>query len=106
MENPIGGLPNLPSPSQPVSLPGPSGTGNAPDNTDADFQNLLRGIVERTNSLGQEAQGAVETKLAGGDITQVEVFSAVKKADLAMRMMMQVRNKVLEAYNEVKQMQM
>ena len=42
----------------------------------------------------------------GGDITQVEVFSAFKKADLALRMLLQIRNGVLEAYNEIKQMQM
>jgi len=42
----------------------------------------------------------------GGNITNVEIFSAVKKAELALKMMLQVRNKLLEAYNEIKSMQM
>jgi flagellar hook-basal body complex protein FliE len=30
----------------------------------------------------------------------------MKKADLSLRMMIQVRNKIFDAYNEIKQMQM
>ena len=61
--------------------------------------------MNQTSSLAQSAEQAVETSLTGGDITQIEVLSAVKKADLALRMMMQIRNKLLEGFNEIKQMQ-
>ncbi|MAG93002.1 MAG: flagellar hook-basal body complex protein FliE, partial [Planctomycetaceae bacterium] len=37
----------------------------------------------------------------GGDVTKVEVLSSIKKADLALRTMIQVRNKMLDAYREV-----
>jgi len=50
-----------------------------------------------------EADFAVMQALSGEDVTQVEVMAAVKKADLALRMMLQVRNKLLDAYNEVQQ---
>lgn len=67
------------------------------------FSDLLRQAVERTGSMQQEADLTVMHGLAGGDVTQVEVMSAVKKADLALRMMLQVRNKLLDAYNEIQQ---
>ena len=42
----------------------------------------------------------------GEDVTQIEAMTAMKKADLAMRLMIQVRNKIMDAYTEIKQMQM
>ena len=67
------------------------------------FADLLREAVGRTGEMQQEADLTVMHALAGGDVTQVEVMSAVKKADLALRMMIQVRNKLLDAYNEIQQ---
>lgn len=67
------------------------------------FSDLLRQAVERGGAMQQEADLTVMHALAGGDVTQVEVMSAVKKADLALRMMLQVRNKLLDAYNEIQQ---
>jgi flagellar hook-basal body complex protein FliE len=33
-------------------------------------------------------------------------MTSMKKADLALRLMIQVRNKIMDAYTEIKQMQM
>ena len=46
---------------------------------------------------------AVEKLVTGGDVSPAEVLTAVQKADLAFRMMMQIRNKIMAAYDEVKQ---
>jgi flagellar hook-basal body complex protein FliE len=78
---------------------------NAPRG-EVSFQDVLLKSLEQVNQLNQEAQGSIEAGLVGGDLTQVEIFTAVKKADLALRTMLQVRNKVLEAYNEIQQMRM
>ncbi|HEX6984971.1 MAG TPA: flagellar hook-basal body complex protein FliE [Planctomycetaceae bacterium] len=67
------------------------------------FSDLLAEAVGRGAALQTEADLTVMHALAGGDVTQVEVLSAVKKADLALRMMLQVRNKLLDAYNEIQQ---
>ena len=63
-------------------------------------------LVSNTAELQSQSQHAIESQMLGEGITQVEVLSAVKKADLALRLMMQIRNKVLEAYNEVQQIRM
>jgi flagellar hook-basal body complex protein FliE len=67
------------------------------------FLNLLQQSVERGAGLQTDADMAVMQALSGEDVTQVEVMAAVKKADLALRMMLQVRNKLLDAYNELQQ---
>ena len=44
---------------------------------------------------------AVEQISAGGDVSPVEVLTAVQKADLAFHLMMQVRNKLVQAFEDV-----
>jgi flagellar hook-basal body complex protein FliE len=67
------------------------------------FQGLLLNSLSETNALEQQAQTAIEASLTGGDVTQVEVVSAVKKADMALRLMVQIRNKLYDAYQEIQQ---
>ena len=92
--------------SQPLTLPTLSGASEPSQADAASFQNLLASSLEETAALEHASQSAIGRSLSGDDITQVEVFSAVKKADLALRMMLQIRNKTLEAYDEIKRMQM
>ena len=80
--------------------------GQVSDGGSVSFQNLLLDSLGQVNSLQGASQAAIEQSLAGGDITQVEVFLAVKKADLALRMMLQMRNKAMEAFEEIKQLRM
>ncbi|MFN0197001.1 MAG: flagellar hook-basal body complex protein FliE [Planctomycetaceae bacterium] len=70
------------------------------------FQDLLHDSISQMQQIESQANLSVEQSLLGGDITQVEALTAVKKADMALKMMVQVRNKLLEAYDEIKQMRM
>ena len=99
----------MPAPitSRPFVPPGPLPIAAGPAEASSagpDFARLLRTAVGRTAEMQQQADATVMAALAGGDVTQVEVLSGVKKADLAMRTMMQVRNKILDAYNEIQQL--
>lgn len=67
----------------------------------ASFKNFLLNSIDQVNSMQQEANRAVEGLATGGEVSPAEVFTAVQKADLAFRMMMQVRNKLVQAYQEV-----
>lgn len=67
-----------------------------------DFKNMLLDSIKEVNSMQQEANRAVESLATGGDVNPAEVLTAVQKADMAFRMMMQVRNKLVQAYDEVK----
>ncbi len=66
------------------------------------FKDFLLKSIHQVNSMQQEADHAVESMFTGGDASPAEVLTAVQKADLAFRMMMQVRNKLVQVYQEVK----
>ena len=93
--NSIGSLSTqLPLPPAPPSLKGSATDGTA-------FKNMLAESIGQVNSMQQEAQHAVEGLMTGEDVNPAEVLTAVQKADLAFKMMMQVRNKLVAAYQEV-----
>ncbi len=65
------------------------------------FTNLLSAGVGKVNTMQQDANSQVHELLTGGDVSQVEVLTAVQKADMAFRMLVQVRNKLMAAYEEI-----
>ena len=66
-----------------------------------DFGSMLGQGVAEVNSLQNQATQSVHEMLTGGDVQPAEVFSSVQKADMAFRMLLQVRNKLMQAYEEV-----
>jgi flagellar hook-basal body complex protein FliE len=105
MTSPIsfsGGLPSLP-PLLPAGAETAAGSRTAGG---INFQDVLMKSVEQVNELDRQSQSMIAGALTGEDYTQAEVFTAVKKADLAFRTMLQIRNKLLDAYNELKNIRM
>lgn len=68
------------------------------------FAELLEQSLQQVQGLTADANQAVERSLTGDDLAMVETFSAVREADLALRLMLQIRNKLVDAYQEVQQM--
>jgi flagellar hook-basal body complex protein FliE len=66
------------------------------------FKDLLVDSIQQVNTMQLEADQAVETLFTGGEISPAEVLTAVQKADLAFRLTMQMRNKLMEVYQEIK----
>ena len=93
--NPIQSVSNpLALPAQaPASLPAAQGS--------ASFKDYLLDSIREVNSMQQAADQAVEKLVTGGEVNPAEVLTAVQKADIAFRMMLQVRNKLVQAYEEV-----
>ncbi len=90
---------NIPTPNV---LPGqPLGQMDAATGSES-FKNFLLESIREVNSMQQEADRAVEKLVTGGDVNPAEVLTAVQKADIAFRLMIQVRNKMVQAYEEVK----
>ena len=69
--------------------------------TESSFKDFLLNSIQEVNAMQQEADLAVENMVTGGDATPGEVLTAVQKADIAFRLMMQMRNKIVQAYQEV-----
>lgn len=65
------------------------------------FLNLLGGGVMKVNAMHENAQTQIESLLTGGDVNQAEVFTSVQKADMSFRLLVQIRNKLMQAYEEL-----
>jgi len=65
------------------------------------FRDLLLGSIGEVNMLQQNADKAVEVLMTGGEIGSAEVLTALQKADIAFKLMMQVRNKLVNAFQEI-----
>ena len=78
---------------------------NAEPSNYKSFGELLADAVANVNGLQEEANKAIQ-KLASGKSKNIEeTMMAVEKAELAFKMMNQIRLKVVEAYREVMRMQ-
>ncbi|MCA9241540.1 MAG: flagellar hook-basal body complex protein FliE [Planctomycetales bacterium] len=95
--NPLASVGNTPLSTTPLA-PQPRQAGG--DN--GSFKNLLIDSIEQVNNMQLQANQAVETLFTGGDVNPAEVLTAVQKADLAFRLTMQMRNKVMDVYQEIK----
>ncbi|MBX3424331.1 MAG: flagellar hook-basal body complex protein FliE [Pirellulales bacterium] len=95
--NPIQGLSTARS-----SLPLPPAGPNAARPDGVDFKQMLMESINDVNSMQLQADKAVESLMTGGDVDPAEVLTAVQKADLGFRLMLQMRNKVMAAYQEIK----
>ncbi len=68
-----------------------------------DFLKTLEEAIKEVNRLQLEADQAVkELSLGKGDLH--ETILALEKADISFRLMMQIRNKLIRAYEEVMKM--
>jgi flagellar hook-basal body complex protein FliE len=76
------------------------GKAAAADNTSS-FKDFLLQSIQEVNSMQLAADKAVEKLATGGDVNPAEVLTAVQKADIAFRMMIQVRNKMVDAFQEI-----
>ena len=94
-----GSISSVTTPPMPMaSASGASGSATVDGKS---FKDFLVNSIHDVNSMQQEANKAVETLATGGEVAPAEVLTAVQKADMAFRLMMQVRNKLVQAYQEV-----
>ena len=69
------------------------------------FSETLRSSVEKVNEAQVQADTAIKALVSGRTKNIHETMLAVEKADASLKLMMQVRNKVLDAYREIMRMQ-
>jgi flagellar hook-basal body complex protein FliE len=69
-----------------------------------EFSKVIKGAVDRVNSLDNAADKSIMDLLKGeADIH--ETMIALQKVDISMRLLLSVRNKAIEAYKEIIHMQ-
>jgi flagellar hook-basal body complex protein FliE len=70
-----------------------------------DFKNFFLQKIKEIDNSQKEAQKMLEALAKGEDIDFSEVALAISKADLNFKLLLRIRNKILEAYQEIMRMQ-
>ncbi len=70
-----------------------------------DFSAVLKDAIEDIDKLQKAADEAIGKVQIDQTASIHEAIVALEKADVSFRAMMQVRNKILEAYQEIMRMQ-
>ncbi|HME33128.1 MAG TPA: flagellar hook-basal body complex protein FliE [Terriglobales bacterium] len=69
------------------------------------FGDALRDAVSEVDTLNLDAGYKVSSLVEGNGMDVHEAMIAVQKADLSFQLMLQVRNKVVQAYQQIAGMQ-
>jgi flagellar hook-basal body complex protein FliE len=77
-----------------------------PAETGGGFSGVLTNALQQVNQLSGGAEQQIGSLLKGGGNADMStVMIAVEKADVAFQLMMQVRNKIVSAYQDIEKMQ-
>ncbi len=102
MVNPItpavGAVTSIFGPVAPSSGEAASGLGSG-------FTGVLKQAINQVSGLQSDAAAQVGNVLAGGSADLGQTTVAVEKADVAFQLLLQVRNKVVAAYQDLEKAQ-
>jgi len=85
-------------PARPVGPSAPAGGKSVGD----DFAAMLRRQLEQVSRMQAEADQSVQSLLTGGTQNITEVFTTARKAEVAFSLLIEIRNKLVSAYDELK----
>ncbi|MBV8880894.1 MAG: flagellar hook-basal body complex protein FliE [Planctomycetaceae bacterium] len=94
----VGGLGPLRGPALPAAAPKA-----APVEGERSFKEILQDSLTSVNQLQKDADQVLE-KYTKGQATQDQVMVAFKKAQIAFEAMLQIRNKLVDAFEEIQRM--
>jgi flagellar hook-basal body complex protein FliE len=86
-------------------LPEPSPLDAGSGGGGLDFGSVLKNAIGSVDQMNSNAGAQVNNILKGGDGDMSSVMIAVEKADVSFQLMMQVRNKIVSAYQDIEKMQ-
>ncbi len=81
---------------------GTAGTSATPGEGQGSFKDVLMKNLSEVNQLQEDADQKLQDFVTGKTQNMGEVISASQKASLAFSMLTQIRNKLQDAYDEVK----
>ncbi|HEV2469754.1 MAG TPA: flagellar hook-basal body complex protein FliE [Candidatus Sulfotelmatobacter sp.] len=73
--------------------------------TETGFRDMLHSAIDDMQNLESQAEAKVSGVIDGNGADVHSAMIAVEKADLSFQLMMQVRNKIVSAYEEISRMQ-
>ena len=83
----------------------PSQPGGTPSTTDTSFGTLLKSTLDGVNETQQTSKAMKQAYVAGtSDASLAEVMIASEKANISFRAVTEVRNKLVQAYQDIMNM--
>jgi flagellar hook-basal body complex protein FliE len=70
-----------------------------------DFFEMLLDKVKEVDAKEKEAERAILDLISGKEVDLVQLSMKVSQADVSMKLLLRLRNKALEAYQEIMRMQ-
>jgi flagellar hook-basal body complex protein FliE len=83
----------------------PASSEKSDPSSDASFKDLLQGLVSQVDTLQKDADNSLQGLVTGETTNLHDVTIKMEEAGVAFDLMMQVRNKLMEAYQELIKMQ-
>ena len=83
-----------------------SKVGSTSGSSETSFADTLKNAINEVNELQQVSNKKMQDLSVGRTDNVADVMIAAEKADVALRVMVQVRNKIIDAYNEIMRMQL
>ena len=75
------------------------------DSPSSSFSNVLKKSIDEVSRMQQDASKAVEDLATGRTDNVSGVMTAMEKADLAFKTLLAIRAKLMDAYEEIKSIQ-
>lgn len=94
-----------------ITIPSVSSVGNATGShaiggtPSSGFKDTLQHAISKANDIQLEADQATEALMTGQTQNIHQTMVALQEADVSFQLMMQIRNKLLSAYEEIQRMQ-
>lgn len=80
---------------------GGSETKGSSDSAGLPFSEILKKSIEQVNDAQLQADSAIKAAVSGQATDVHDTMIAIQKADVSLKLMMEVRNKLLEAYQDI-----
>ena len=77
-----------------------SSTNSTSGATGGSFGNVLKDAIQQANELEKGTQGELQ-KFSNEETGLHSIMTSLERADLSFQVMLQVRNKIVEAYQEI-----
>ena len=70
-----------------------------------DFAEFLLEKIKQVDSEQKHAEEMIQALAEGKDVSLADVALSISKADLDFKLLLRIRNKIIDAYNEIMRMQ-
>ena len=76
------------------------------ENKNSKFSEIISGVINNVNNSQVNANNMVNSFIKGEDVSMHNVMLAVEESQISMQLLIEMRNKLVEAYQEVNKVQL